>query len=70
MIRTREGALEPGPWLLDERFSAADVMVGSSCAFMRMVNLLPVSESIGAYVDRCQARPAYQRALSFDELEG
>ncbi len=64
MIRTLEGGLAPGPWLLGDRFSAADVMVGSSAVFMRLFKMLPSSPVIEAYADRCLARPAYQRALA------
>lgn len=60
MIRTLEQGLEPGPWLLGETFSAADVLVGSSVAFMRMFDMLPDSPVLNAYADRCMARPAWQ----------
>lgn len=64
MIRALEEGLAPGPWLLGKRFTAADVMVGSSSAFMRMFKMLPSSPLIEAYADRCLARPAYRRALA------
>jgi len=67
MIRTMESALEGKTWLLGEQFSAADVMVGSSVAFLRMFEMLPDSEILNAYADRCLARPAYQKALSLDQ---
>ena len=67
MATTLEGGLEPGPWLLGERFSAADVMVGSTAVFMRMFKVLPDSPVINAYADRCLERPAYQRALVSEE---
>ncbi len=64
MIATLEAGLSPGPWLLGERFSAADVMVGSSAYFMRQFGILPENGAIGAYVERCLARDAYRRALA------
>lgn len=64
MIETLEKGLESGPWLLGERFSAADVLVGSSVCFMRLFNMLPDSRVLNDYADRCLARPAYQRALA------
>lgn len=67
MIRTLEQGLAEGPWLLGERFSVADVMVGSTAAFMRMFNILPESETIGAYVDRCLGRPAYRKAMTMED---
>ncbi len=63
MITTWEKGLEEGPWLLGQKFSAADIMVGSSAVFMRMFDMLPDSNAINAYADRCLARPAYQRAM-------
>ena len=52
---------------LGERFSAADVMVGSTAAFMRMFDIMPASGAINAYIDRCLARPACQKALALDQ---
>ena len=66
MIQTLENGLEQGPWLLGEKFTAADVMVGSSAVFMRQFKMLPHSAVIEAYADRCLARPAYQKALALD----
>lgn len=68
MIQTLEQGLQPGPWLLGDHFSAADVLVGSSMNFMRLFGILPDSRVLSDYVDRCLARPAYARALSL-ELE-
>ena len=67
MIETLENGLKGGPWLLGERFTAADVMVGSSAVFMRQFEMLPDSKVIGDYADRCVGRPAYQRALAAEE---
>ncbi|MDH3645880.1 MAG: glutathione S-transferase family protein [Gammaproteobacteria bacterium] len=67
MIKTLEQGLDPGPWLLGEQFSAADIVVGSSAVFLRMFDMLPDSPVIAAYADRCLTRPAYQRAMSLDE---
>lgn len=66
MIETLEQGLEPGPWILGNRFSAADIMLGSTAAFMGMFGIMPESELIGDYVDRCLARPAYQKAISLE----
>jgi len=64
VMRTFEQGLEPGPWLLGDRFTAADVMMGSSAVFLRLFKMLPESPVLEAYADRCLARPAYQRAMS------
>ncbi|HVS16559.1 MAG TPA: glutathione S-transferase [Thermoanaerobaculia bacterium] len=67
MIAAIERGLEPGPWILGDRFTAADVMVGSSVVFMRDFEMLPDVEALHAYADRCLERPAYQRALQIDQ---
>jgi glutathione S-transferase len=66
MIEVLERGLAPGPWLLGEHFSAADVLVGSSVYFMKIFNILPDSRVLSDYADRCMARPAYQKALARD----
>ena len=64
MIETLESGLQDGPWLLGDTFSAADVIVGSSVNFLKMFGILPENQVLSEYVDRCLARPAYQRALA------
>jgi glutathione S-transferase len=63
-----EGALADGPWILGEAFSAADVMIGCDLLFaverFKIVDRRPVFD---AYLQRCHARPALQRAIAIDE---
>ena len=66
MVEVLENGLEGSQWLLGEQFSAADVMVGSSVYFMQMFGILPENTVLGAYVERCLARPAYSKALARD----
>lgn len=66
MIETLENALRENIWLLGEQFSAADVLVGSSVVFMRMFDMLPDSEILTRYADRCLERPAYAKALAVE----
>ncbi len=67
VVDTLETALKPGPWILGDKFSAADVMIGSDLLFgierFKIVEPRPV---FSAYLDRCKARPALQRALAID----
>jgi glutathione S-transferase len=67
MLETLERGIEGNSWILGETFTAADVMLGSSVVFMRMFDMLPDSVALGAYADRCLARPAYQRAIELNE---
>ena len=66
MIEVLEKGLEQGSWLLGERFSAADVLVGSSVYFMKIFGILPQNPVLEAYAERCLARPAYAKALARD----
>lgn len=59
--------LTPGPYLLGERFTAADVVVGSTLRFGVAFKLLPEIPEIVAYIERLMARPALQRVLALDE---
>jgi len=66
MMSTLRGGLEKGPWILGERFSAADVLLGMSCYFMRAFKMIADEPLLFAYADRCAARPAFQRALAIE----
>lgn len=64
MVETLEAGLAgDGPWLMGERFTAADVVVGSTAAFLYLFGIGPESKPIADYVARCEARPAYARAF-------
>jgi glutathione S-transferase len=70
MIEVLESGLQGGPWLMGDRFTAADVLVGSSVNFMKMFGVLPDSTVLSDYCERCLARPAFANALARDtELE-
>jgi glutathione S-transferase len=57
-------ALEAGPYLLGERFSAADILLVSLGQFARVA--LPPGEPVDSYLQRCATRPALARALARD----
>ena len=63
VIDVLDNALQKGPWLLGDNFTAADVIIGSGLNFgMRLFKMIPARPSFEAYVARCMARPAFQRA--------
>lgn len=63
-----EAALATGPWLLGEKFSAADVMIGLDLHFgIDIFKLVPERPIFRAYIERCLARPALQRAKAIEE---
>ncbi|MEP3277504.1 MAG: glutathione S-transferase family protein [Stappiaceae bacterium] len=55
-------AFEGQAWLLGDRFTAADVVVGSVITMARFKDLLPESRVLDDYGDRLKERPAFQRA--------
>lgn len=59
--------LERGPWLLGERFTAADVLWGGALNFGMKFKLVPDWPVFRAYVGRVQSRPAIRRAYELDE---
>jgi glutathione S-transferase len=58
--------LAQGPYILGEKFSAADVLYGTTFAMFGASPMLPKSPVIEAYVKRCLERPAYARAQEKD----
>jgi glutathione S-transferase len=62
---TIAAAIEAGPYILGEKFSAADVLYGSVCQFFKG-NLFPARKCYDDYLERLTARPAYVRALAKD----
>ena len=57
-------ALDPGPYILGEQFSGADILIASMGQFVR--TMLPAGPVVDAYLGRCNARPALARALAKD----
>lgn len=54
--------LSSGPYILGDRFSAADVLYGTTFALFAGSPLLPKSPVIEEYVQRVVSRPAFARA--------
>lgn len=66
MLATFTAPLRAGPWLLGERFSAADILWASALGWMTGFGLVPKLPEIMAYVERLRARPAAQKAIAAD----
>ncbi len=60
------GKLQAGPFMLGERFSAVDVLFGTTFAQFAQSELIPKSPLLDAYTQRVVGRPAFARALSRD----
>lgn len=64
MDRRITDGLKPGPYLLGDTFSGADILIASLGQFQRQ--MLPAGEPVDSYLARCNARPALARALAKD----
>ena len=67
VMRVIAAQLKQGPWLLGDRFTAADVLWGGALNYGMMFKLVPERPALRAYVDRVQSRPAIRRASELDE---
>jgi glutathione S-transferase len=58
--------LSKNPYILGEKFSAADILVGTTFKLFMGSPLLPKTDLLEAYVQRVVERPAYARAAAKD----
>ncbi len=58
--------LTRGPWLLGERFTAADVLWGTALTWMTGFGIVEPVPVIKAYVDRWSARESVKRVAQID----
>lgn len=63
----RDATGKASPYLLGERFSAADVVVGASLRWTMKFKLMPELPEFVAYTKRLEERPALQRQIANDE---
>jgi len=66
-VDTLEVAVNGKEFVAGNRFSAADVYVGSMLAFMMGFKLLEPRPTFSAYVERLEQRPAWKRAKEIDD---
>ena len=66
VLATLVETLSKGPYLLGERFSAADVLWGTALAWTTSFKLVPEEPVIMAYIARAQARPAVRKMMAED----
>ncbi len=62
-----EKAVSAHPYVAGERFTAADVYVGSAIGWGTMFGTLPKRDAFMAYFGRLSAREAFQRAQAKDD---
>ncbi len=62
-----EQGLKPGPFLMGDQFTAADVVVGSLLRWGMMFKFVPERKAFVDYVARLNDRPAAKRAFAKDK---
>lgn len=62
-----DAAVATGPFLLGEQFTAADIMMGTMIRWGLKWELV-AGPHLAEYVQRLEARPAFNRAAKFDEV--
>jgi glutathione S-transferase len=65
-ISTLVAQLTAGPWLLGDRFTAADVLWGTALTWMTGFGLVEAVAPIKAYVERWNARPSVKKVAEID----
>ena len=66
MFRTLCDKLGREPYLLGERFSAADVLWGTALGWTTRFGIVPKPPEVAAYIDRVASRPAAARVRTKD----
>ncbi|MBV9782962.1 MAG: glutathione S-transferase family protein [Acidisphaera sp.] len=66
MLGTLTAQLAAGPYILGEKFSAADILWGSALTWTTSFKLVPELPEIRSYIGRISARPSVARARERD----
>ncbi|MGN7998368.1 glutathione S-transferase family protein [Sphingomonas sp. 22176] len=67
VVDVLDGLLSSRPYATGDRFTAADVYLGSQIGWTVMFGMLPKRDSFLAYIERVQSREAYKRAWALDD---
>ena len=65
-VSTLEAHFNANRYVCGDRFTMADVYVGSQVDWGLTFGTLPPNEAFAAYAERCQARDAYKAAKAID----
>ena len=60
-------AVTPGPLLMGNKFTAADIVIGSGLRWGTMFKMIPERKEFSEYIARFVDRPAAKRAQAKDE---
>ncbi len=66
VIETIDDALGEGPWLLGERFTMADCILGGTIRWFIQFGMIEKTDAIVAYAERLGGREANQRAAAIN----
>ena len=66
VLSTVNQQLSKGPYILGEKFTAADVLWGMALKWTVGFKLVPPTPTIEAYIERVNSRPGMQRAAAKD----
>lgn len=66
MLKTVTEQLAKGPYLLGERFTAADILWGTALAWTVNFKIVPELPPIMAYIQRVTSRPSFARVRAKD----
>lgn len=70
MLDVAQRGLTPGPYLLGEHFTAADVTLAGGMRYAILFGAVPKEGPVADYVARMTARAAYARASAIEAREG
>jgi len=66
MLKTITDQLDKGPYILGEKFTAADILWGTALGWITKFQLIPATPVVQAYVERIAARPSVARVAELD----
>ena len=66
VIDTLASQLRPGPYLLGDRLTAADILWGTALGWTTHFKLVPERPEFSAYMERIRARPAVRKVTAED----
>ncbi len=69
VVDVLDGLLSSRAYVTGDRFSAADVYLGSQIGWTTLFGMLPKRDSFLAYLERVQSREAYKRAWALDDAD-
>jgi glutathione S-transferase len=67
VLDTISKAIEKGPFLFGEQFTAADLLIGGGLRWGMMTKSVPIRPEFSAYAQRVGDRPAAKRASAKDK---